>query len=106
LELELVPSPYRSVLRPLVDYVTALQAESPGTLVTVVTPELVPRHWWEHLLHNKTSLYIRTAFLFRPNVVVVAVPYIIGHDYAGEERGPRWTVETPVLTRGASIDGE
>jgi hypothetical protein len=46
--------------------------------VTVVVPEIVPRSWWGHLLHNKTSLFIRTAFLFRTNVVVTAVPYRIG----------------------------
>ena len=44
--------------------------------MTVVVPEIVPRSWWGHLLHNKTSLFIRTAFLFRPNVVVTAVPYL------------------------------
>ena len=53
----------------------------PGELVTIVVPEVVPRRWWEHLLHNKTALYIRTAFLFRPNVVVTAVPYLVGHAY-------------------------
>jgi hypothetical protein len=41
-------------------------------------PEIVPRKWWEHLLHNKTALFIRTAFLFKPNVVVTAVPYLLG----------------------------
>ena len=97
-ELEVLPSPYRSIVRPLVDYVTHLQDESPGALVTVVTPELVPRHWWEYLLHNKTALYIRTAFVFKPNVVVVAVPYLLGHDYEHEERGPRWTAEASVIT--------
>jgi amino acid transporter len=97
-ELEILSSPYRSIVRPLVEYVTRLQEETPGALVTVVTPELVPRHWWEHLLHNKTALYIRTAFLFRPNVVVVAVPYLVGHDYEHEERGPRWTAEASVIT--------
>jgi hypothetical protein len=30
-----------------------------------VTPELVPRRWWEYLLHNKTALYIRTGFVFK-----------------------------------------
>jgi hypothetical protein len=50
-----------------------------GELVSVVVPEIVPKHWWEHLLHNKTALYIRTAFLFRPNVVVIAVPFLLGH---------------------------
>jgi hypothetical protein len=59
----------------------------------LVTPELVPRRWWEHLLHNKTALLIRTAFLFKPNVVVVAVPYLVGHEYVHEEQGPRWVAE-------------
>jgi hypothetical protein len=43
-----------------------------------VVPEVVPHHWWEHLLHNKTALFIRTAFMFRPNVVVTSVPYLLG----------------------------
>jgi amino acid transporter len=79
--LEVLPSPYRSVLRPLVEYVENLRMVSPGELVTIVVPEIVPRKWWEHLLHNKTALYIRTAFLFKPNVVVTAVPYLLGHAY-------------------------
>ena len=77
--LEVVKSPYRSILRPLVEYVDNLRMVMPGELVTIVVPEVVPRRWWEHLLHNKTALYIRTAFLFRPNVVVTAVPYLVGH---------------------------
>ncbi|MGH7635549.1 MAG: hypothetical protein ACRENC_17590, partial [Gemmatimonadaceae bacterium] len=76
--LVVIPSPYRSVLRPLVEYVETLEG-GPGELVTVVIPEIVPRRWWEHLLHNKTALYIRTAFLFKPNVVVTAVPFHLGH---------------------------
>jgi amino acid transporter len=79
--LEVVPSPYRSILRPLVDYVENLRMVTPGELVTIVVPEIVPRRWWEHLLHNKTALFIRTAFLFKPNVVVVAIPYLVGHAY-------------------------
>ena len=70
--LVVLPSPYRSILRPLVEYVENLRMVTPGELVTVVVPEVVPRRWWEHLLHNKTALYIRTAFLFKPNVVVTA----------------------------------
>jgi hypothetical protein len=78
-ELIVLSSPYRSIIRPLVDYVTQLRANADADLVTVVVPEIVPRSWWGHLLHNKTSWFIRTAFLFRPNVVVTAVPYLIGH---------------------------
>ncbi len=77
-DLVVLPSPYRSVLRPLVDYVDSLHRDTVGDLVTIVVPEIVPKHWWEHLLHNKTGLYIRTAFLFRPNVVVITVPFLLG----------------------------
>ena len=84
--LEIVPSPYRSVLRPLVEFVDNLSMVSPGQLVTVIVPEIVPKHWWEHLLHNKTALYIRTAFLFKPNVVVIAIPYLVGHAYRLRDR--------------------
>jgi len=79
--LVVVASPYRSVLRPLVEYVENLRMVMPGELVTVVVPEIVPRKWWEHLLHNKTAFYIRTAFLFKANVVVTTVPFLLGHAY-------------------------
>ena len=78
-DLVVIQSPYRSVLRPLVEYVESQRQDAPGELVTVVVPEIVPRRWWEHFLHNKTALYIRTAFLFKPNVVVTAVPFHLGH---------------------------
>jgi hypothetical protein len=97
--LVVLKSPYRSVLRPLVRYVDRLRMTTPGELVSVVVPEIVPHRWWEHLLHNKTALYIRTAFLFRPNVVVIAVPYRLGqavrlrdlleHDESVDERDAR-----------------
>jgi amino acid transporter len=77
-DLIVLPSPYRSVLRPLVEYVNRLQHSGSTDLITVVVPEIVPHRWWEHLLHNKTALYIRTAFLFRPNVVVTSVPFLLG----------------------------
>lgn len=84
--LVILPSPYRSVLRPLVSYVENLRMVTPGELVTIVVPEVVPRRWWEHFLHNKTALYIRTAFLFKPNVVVTSVPYLLGHSYRIRDR--------------------
>jgi amino acid transporter len=95
-DLIVLPSPYRSLIRPLVDYVTRLENAGPGDLVTVVVPEIVPKHWWEHLLHNKTALYIRTAFLFRPRIVVTSVAFHLGaahrirdlldHDHEIEEQ--------------------
>lgn len=77
-ELVVLESPFRSVVRPTVKYVQGLLERGDADLVTVVVAEVVPRRWWEHMLHNKTALFIRTAFLFRRNVVVTAVPYLMG----------------------------
>jgi hypothetical protein len=44
-------------------------------MVVVVIPELAPRRWWQHLLHNQTALLIKGALLFRRRVVVVDVPF-------------------------------
>jgi hypothetical protein len=40
-----------------------------------VLPEYIPRGWWQHLLHNQTTLLIKGKLLFDPNIVVVSVPY-------------------------------
>jgi hypothetical protein len=61
--LVILDSPYRSLVRPLLTY------------VTVVLPEFVPARWWHHLLHNQTSLMIKGALLFSRNKVVTSVPY-------------------------------
>ncbi|HEX6944215.1 MAG TPA: hypothetical protein VF128_14910, partial [Gemmatimonadaceae bacterium] len=80
-ELIVLPSPYRSILRPIANYVKGMLARGESDLVTVVVAEVVPHRWWEHILHNKTALFIRTAFLFTPNVVVTSVPYLLGQAY-------------------------
>lgn len=70
-----IESPYRSLLGPLVAYVDAVMEVHPESTMTVVLPEYVPRHWWEHLLHNQTALRLKTALLFRPHIVVIDVPF-------------------------------
>jgi hypothetical protein len=76
--LEIVESPYRSLLGPLLAYIDEVKADHPTDTITVVLPEFVVSHWWEHLLHNQTSLRIKAALLFHPGVVVTNVPYHIG----------------------------
>ena len=50
--LEILPSPYRSLMQPLLDYIDELQRAHPDDYVTVILPEFVPKRWWQHLLHN------------------------------------------------------
>jgi amino acid transporter len=73
--LVVLASPYRSMLRPLLDYVGRIRERDTNSVVTIVIPEFVPRRWWQHLLHNQTALLVKGALLFRRGVVVVDVPF-------------------------------
>lgn len=77
--LEVVDSPYRSVIQPLLQEVRSL-SPNPNDAVGVVVPEFILEHWWQHLLHGQTALLIKSRLLFEPNVVVIDVPYPIGEE--------------------------
>jgi len=70
-------SPYRSLLRPFIGYIDHIQARGDDQMVTIVLPEFLPRHWWQHVLHNQTALLVKGALLFRKNTVVADVPYLL-----------------------------
>lgn len=63
ISLETLPSPYRSVIAPLLKFIDRFVDEE-GNYVTVVVPEFVPSRWWHHLLHNQTAWLLKVAFLY------------------------------------------
>jgi amino acid transporter len=75
IELVVLASPYRSLTRPLLRYLDRIEREHKDDMVTVVLPEFVPARWWQHLLHNQSSLTLKAALLFREGVIVTNVPY-------------------------------
>jgi hypothetical protein len=75
INLVVLPSPYRELTRPLLRYISRLERKNHTDVVTVVLPEFVPAKWWQHLLHNQSSLMLKGALLFKPGVIVISVPY-------------------------------
>jgi amino acid transporter len=79
--LVVVPSPYRSLIRPLLDFLDQTDLEhGDGQLATVLLPEFVPVHWWHSLLHNQTAWMLKTALLYRRRKVgfqraIIDVPF-------------------------------
>ena len=73
--LVIIESPYRDWTTPLVRYIELLGQQSPEAPVTIVVPEFVPKHWWEHFLHSQSALRLKMRLLSRENVVVVDIPY-------------------------------
>jgi amino acid transporter len=72
--LEVIPSPYRGITKPILDFLDTLDRQRPDDVITVVIPEVVVHRWWEQLLHNQTALILKSRLLFRPNTIVISVP--------------------------------
>lgn len=64
--LVVIPSPYRSVVGPLLEYLDQTDREyADGQLASLILPEFVPAHWWQNLLHNQTAWLLKLALLYR-----------------------------------------
>jgi hypothetical protein len=73
--LVVLPSPYRSLIRPVLGFIDEMDLRYDDDVLSVIVPEFVPSKWWQHLLHHQTALLIKAALLFRKCVVVITVPY-------------------------------
>jgi hypothetical protein len=75
------PSPYRSIVGPLIDFLDETDTQhNDGRLAAVVLPEFVPAKWWHGLLHNQTTWLLKAALLYRRRNqgfqrVIIDVPY-------------------------------
>ena len=74
-ELETVYSPYRELTRPVLGFVSELEDRYDNEIITVLIPEFVVSHWWQHVLHNQSALILKGRLLFRKGIVVTSVPY-------------------------------
>ncbi len=72
--IDVIESPYRALVPPLLRYIDAIDTHD-GRPITVVLAEFVARTPLEILLHSQTALRLKGSLLFRPNTVVVDVPY-------------------------------
>jgi hypothetical protein len=79
IKLVVLPSPYRELTKPLLRYIYRLERKRDEDIITVVIPEFVPAKWWQHLLHNQSSLLLKGALLFKEGIIVVNVPYHLKH---------------------------
>jgi hypothetical protein len=78
-ELVTIPSNYRFIIAPLMDYILELEHENPGRKIAVLLPELVVRHWWENALHNQRVQLLKLLLLLKGNqrIVVVNIPWYL-----------------------------
>ena len=72
-------SPYRLVIKPILDYVLDVEAKNPGRQIAVIVPELVERHWYHYPLHNQRAELLKAFLLVKSsrNIVLINVPWYI-----------------------------
>jgi hypothetical protein len=74
-----LPSPYRLILAPILEYVLKTEEKNPGRQIAVIVPELVERHWYHFPLHNQRAELLKAFLLLKgsPNIVLINVPWYI-----------------------------
>jgi amino acid transporter len=77
IQLEILESPFRSLTEPIVDFISNYEKQHPDVLSTVIIPAFVTRNWWEGLLHNQTTLFLKAALLGKRSRVVTTVRYYL-----------------------------
>jgi amino acid transporter len=75
--LIILDSPYRSIASPLVNFVAEFEQQHPNTLSTVVLPVFITRTWWESLLHNQTTFFLKAALRAKRIRVITTVGYYL-----------------------------
>jgi amino acid transporter len=73
--LRVLHSPFRSITKPLINFIGEDAGRHGDSITTIVLPEFVPRAWWQQLLHNQTALLLKGKLLFARNIVVTSVPH-------------------------------
>jgi hypothetical protein len=78
-ELVLLKSPFRFVVKPLVEYALKMENENLDKHVAVVLPELMERRWYHLLLHNQRSSALKALLYFQGSqrITVINVPWYL-----------------------------
>ncbi len=75
--LVVLPSPYRSLITPVLDYVDELKQSQPGLTITVIVAESVSDRWYHRLLTENVAQQLKNSLAKRPRVVVANVRYFL-----------------------------
>ena len=75
LPLEVVVSPHRAKVAPLVNYIWTLHRQWPDLTLTVIVPETMTCHWWHRILHDHIASRLRRTLQALPGIIVTSVPF-------------------------------
>jgi amino acid transporter len=79
-KLQVLASPYRFIIVPIVQFILDLSKMNPTRSIIVVIPELVEDKWYEYFLHNQRARLLEWVLLARGNerIFTVNAPWYVG----------------------------
>jgi amino acid transporter len=82
-KLHILPSPYRFVIIPIVQFVLDISKQNPTRSIVVVIPELVEDRWYEYFFHNQRGRLLEWVLLARGNerIFTVSAPWYVGRQH-------------------------
>jgi len=81
IEFVVVPSPYRSLVKPLLSYLDQTDMDhNDGQQAVLILSELIPGSSWQEILHNQSAVEIKKALLYQRHQsglqrIIIDVPY-------------------------------
>lgn len=74
-------SPYRKVVSPLLKFIESTEYDyEKGDMITVILPQFTVKSWWQKIMHNNTSFFIRKELLKHKHIVVATMPLQLKND--------------------------
>ncbi len=74
-------SPYRKVVSPLLKFIESTEYDyEKGDMITVILPQFTVKSWWQKMMHNNTSFFIRKELLKHKHIVVATMPLQLKND--------------------------
>jgi len=85
-KLQLLPSPYRFIIIPIIQFILDLSRKNPDRNIIVVIPSSLENKWYEYFLHNQRGRLLEWLLLVQGNerIFTVSAPW-----YVGKERSSR-----------------
>jgi amino acid transporter len=78
-KLVTLPSPFRLVVHPILDYVLKVEKENPQRTIAVVIPTMVEHHWYHYFLHNQRGQMLTALLLLSGDerINIINVPWYL-----------------------------
>lgn len=77
--LEILHSPYRLILTPIVNFILDLEKRNPNRQIAVVIPNLIESRWYQRFLHNQRAILLAGMLMYRgtKRIIIINVPWYL-----------------------------